>query len=574
MVRSGPLRASLASASTSTLALAQPGNSSPSTLHEKNATHSLGLHRAAGTGNVALVLYALENGQSPNSMLHGVAPLHVAACVGDLVATQLLIAFGADVQLSRARARAAGGPGVEGSTALHFAAANGHYAVVCTLLENGARPAPVDKDGQTPESLASANQHTQCVAVLRQYLDTYGPDGHVEPYSVRELGYTVQWGDAALAPISREGTPDLAVRTPVFSAPLVPHTRRGSPAVPLSVRTDVQDAPQRSSTVSPPLDARRRPSLPYFLEKAAHPASSLRALWPQSTSTAPAIHKVLHEDESPGLRVPRINSRASLSSLLKRATGSAYPRTPEERHTPPLRTDDSETSSRFSGVLSPTALLSLVQRRSQENLSVSSTDASEASPSLSASPVSDSTSSRSTGRTRSDLSRPAARPSEALRSLEGAAPGLLPPVTTRTYRVRSSSASGARLGRTWDERDAAPSAQTTRARASSEVQPVSLGGGEMPMLGTSLGRAEMPVLGASLGRTEARSSQSSTSLWPPPPSESASSRSSPSSGEVVQSILDQGTVLGATPDQGQHSSLAILLAQYGETLHRPPVDKT
>ncbi|WFD02878.1 hypothetical protein MOBT1_001565 [Malassezia obtusa] len=532
MVLGGPLRANFAS-SGSTLSLGAPASGAGSAEKGTPPAPSLGLHRAAGTGNVALVLYALENGQPPNDMLHGVAPLHVAACVGDVVATQLLIAFGADVNLPRARSRAGTTPGVEGSTALHFAAANGHYAVACVLLENGARPAPSDRDGQTPESLARANQHAACADLVRRCAETYGAQGHVEPDSVRELGYAAPWGDAILSPTSRESSPE-TVRAPRERVPLAPPAGAGrASAAPLSIRTDVYEAPQRSSTASPvPSDTRRRPSLPFFLEKAAHPASSLRALWPQGHA-APALPPPRDDGEElagGGLRVPRISSRTGLSSLLKRATGSGYPRTPEESHTPVLR--DEGDSSRFSGILSPTALLSLVQRRSQENLSrASSNDASEP-PSLSASPTSDSASARSTQRPRETaLLRPEASgsklrlrrtelpPHAGAASLRASALAL-PALPTRTRRLRSSSASGARPSQAWDEAPDAGRPHATRARASSEVQP------------------------------------------PPPPGARGDSD------EVVRHILDRGPVLGDAPDAQGHSSLAVLLAQYGASLQR------
>ena len=97
----------------------------------------LSLHRAVSTGNVALVLFALEHGQSANSVLHGITPLHVAACLGEVSIVQLLMAYGAEVNQPKTRARTAGGPGVEGSLPLHFAAANGHYEIVRLLLEHG-----------------------------------------------------------------------------------------------------------------------------------------------------------------------------------------------------------------------------------------------------------------------------------------------------------------------------------------------------------------------------------------------------------------------------------------------------
>ncbi|KAI3626398.1 hypothetical protein CBS9595_001759 [Malassezia furfur] len=549
MVRGGPLRASFASSSTTSLALSTPG-ASPHSSDKPVATPtpSLGLHRAAGTGNVALVLYALENGQAPNGLLNGVAPLHVAACVGDVVATQLLIAFGADVNQPRARSRSNPAPGVEGSTPLHFAAANGHYAVVCVLLENGARPSPTDRDGQTPESLARANHHTTCADLVRQCAMTHGAQGHIERDSVREAGYAVQWGDEVVAPVSRENSPEI-MRPPrertALAPPVLPSYWTKPVAVPLHIRTDVTETPQRSSTASPaPSEVRWRASLPLFLEKATHPASSLRALWPQGNA-APAIHHSRAADDADdhastsGLRVPRISSRTGLSNLLKRATGTAsYPRTPDDSVSAVAR-DDSDPS-RFSGILSPTALLSLVNRRSQENLSTASSAERSESPGPSASPASDTASARAAlrgrdaGASRSDAARLRSRRAEPLAL---AVPSGVPR-TTRTARLRSSSVSAAHPTQAWDgERTAAPRAPTTRARASSEVQP--------------------PAEGAA---------SSGALVWSAPVPAPGSARSTPPGGEVVRSILDQGTVLGAAHDAHGHSSLAALLAQYGASL--------
>lgn len=549
MVRGGPLRASFASSSTTSLALSTPAASPHGSDKPVAApTPSLGLHRAAGTGNVALVLYALENGQTPNGLLHGVAPLHVAACVGDVVSTQLLIAFGADVNQPRARSRSHQAPGVEGSTPLHFAAANGHYAVVCVLLENGARPAPTDRDGQTPESLARANHHTACADLVRQCALTHGTQGHIERDSVREAGYAVQWGDEIVAPVSRENSPEMtrpARERTSLAPPVLPGYWTKPVAVPLHIRTDVTDPPQRSSTASPASsEVRWRASLPLFLEKAAHPASSLRALWPQGNA-APAIHHSRTADDADdhastsGLRVPRISSRTGLSNLLKRATGTAaYPRTPDD--SAPAAARDESDSSRFSGILSPTALLSLVNRRSQDNLSTASSAEHSESPGPSASPGSDTASIRVVLRARdgsaprTDTTRLRTRRAEPLALT---APSSVSR-TTRTTRLRSSSVSAAHSSQAWDgERTAAPRAPTTRARASSEVQP--------PAKGT-----------ASAGAL----------VWSAPAP--GSTRSTPPGGEVVRSILDQGTVLGAAHDAHGHSSLAVLLAQYGASLER------
>jgi len=46
--------------------------------------------------------------------------------------------------------------GLAGSTPLHFAAANGHTNIICTLLLHGDHVDRVDEHGVTPEMLANA----------------------------------------------------------------------------------------------------------------------------------------------------------------------------------------------------------------------------------------------------------------------------------------------------------------------------------------------------------------------------------------------------------------------------------
>ncbi|KAL7337369.1 ankyrin repeat-containing domain protein, partial [Rhodotorula toruloides] len=95
---------------------------------------NLGLHGAAANGNTGLVQYALSHGQPVNSILSGVLPLHAAASSGNETVVRMLIEAGADVnspRLSRRFTREGSkergvSVGTQGSTPLHFAAANGH----------------------------------------------------------------------------------------------------------------------------------------------------------------------------------------------------------------------------------------------------------------------------------------------------------------------------------------------------------------------------------------------------------------------------------------------------------------
>ncbi|KII83319.1 hypothetical protein PLICRDRAFT_180577 [Plicaturopsis crispa FD-325 SS-3] len=138
----------------------------------------LGLHSAAATGNVGLVKYALSHGQPINSVLDGVLPLHAACSGGSEFVVKLLIENGADVNAPRLprrysndKNRDASAPivGTSGSTPLHFAAANGHIAVIQTLLLHGAHPDRPDKHGVTPEALARQNGWIEASNIIRDW---------------------------------------------------------------------------------------------------------------------------------------------------------------------------------------------------------------------------------------------------------------------------------------------------------------------------------------------------------------------------------------------------------------------
>jgi ankyrin repeat protein len=75
-----------------------------------------------------------------------------------LPAVELLLEKGAEVDLQGT---------YEGFTALMTAASEGLVDIVRVLLEHGADPSLVDKDGDTAASFAQQNGHAEVVALLQ-----------------------------------------------------------------------------------------------------------------------------------------------------------------------------------------------------------------------------------------------------------------------------------------------------------------------------------------------------------------------------------------------------------------------
>ncbi|CAJ0830249.1 7041_t:CDS:2 [Entrophospora sp. SA101] len=156
---------------------------SSSTLQKNNQVSTdaknLGLHSGAAAGNLGLVKFALDHGQSIDSALNGVLPIHAACINGNANVVQYLIERGANVNSPRHPRKLSGADktksssgysvGTTGSTALHFAAANGCTQTVELLLKNGAMVDVADKYGSTPLSVAMAKNHNDVVELLKTY---------------------------------------------------------------------------------------------------------------------------------------------------------------------------------------------------------------------------------------------------------------------------------------------------------------------------------------------------------------------------------------------------------------------
>lgn len=342
----------------------------------------LDLHSAAAGGNVGLVHYALTHGQPVNSVLHGVLPIHAACAGGSEPIVRMLIDRGADVNAPRLPRRYTFDPtwssptptsasaGVSGSTALHFAAANGHVKIVKILLACGAVHDKRDKQGNTPASLAEVNGHQEVVNLLVMWggliedeRERAMEEEHEENRRERELHPDAEGStrNKRLDSQTKSQNPRRAVSmsekkyTPSSSRRTLDRLNRKEPPSPLDLNTDTfyMDVdslpPSPSSATSHRINElrssqnSRRPSLPSIFEKASHPGTSIRnAFRRQANSEDPSgrIYRDTDDDAPASVSAGAGHlSRQSLTHLFRRGRDNSSPLS--ESPSPPLRTSNS-----------------------------------------------------------------------------------------------------------------------------------------------------------------------------------------------------------------------------------------
>lgn len=152
-------------------------NSSYSTIEKSDSIPVIGLHEAALTGNLEVVLQHIKVGSNLDikDPASGNSPLHTAAAFGKKEVAITLIDKGAEVNFINN----------EGSSPLLTASFFCHVEIVDHLLKNGADKNIKNKDGST--ALASVSGSWEEVKGLYEYFDkTFGPLGMKIDYEYLE----------------------------------------------------------------------------------------------------------------------------------------------------------------------------------------------------------------------------------------------------------------------------------------------------------------------------------------------------------------------------------------------------
>ena len=113
---------------------------------------------AAGSGNIKLVEFLLENGADPKRVLgpkNGFGPLHQAAKNQKADVVALLLGKGADPNSM----------GIDGQSPLHIAASKGSISIAKALLAAGADVAQENAEGFTPAELAASDELKKALSI-------------------------------------------------------------------------------------------------------------------------------------------------------------------------------------------------------------------------------------------------------------------------------------------------------------------------------------------------------------------------------------------------------------------------
>ena len=118
---------------------------------------------AASNGDCARLRNWLqrENCSVDSRTIDGTTALHAAATNGHVGAIRLLLDGNADVLAAD----------VQNRTALHYVADEGHGTCVKALLDAGADPEGQDCVGATPMSLAQQGRHVGCLRLMQMHME-------------------------------------------------------------------------------------------------------------------------------------------------------------------------------------------------------------------------------------------------------------------------------------------------------------------------------------------------------------------------------------------------------------------
>ena len=269
--------------------------------------------------------------------------------------------------------------GAQGSTPLHFAAANGHLSIVKILLVNGAHPDRPDKYGVTPEMVARENGWLDCADLLRRWAGER--EGDLPPpapidHDLEKYLFDTSVAASGLIPPSSVSRKLLTKR----SMDNTLHLSRGSgssqrlagiPPTPIEALQN----PEASDTLSglnftqhvemseaSDLDAPRRPSLPHIRMEPASPfhrRTSGHGRRPRSAGNG-AINQHSGDSSEP----KRLGTKRSLLGMFKKAHGDptySAPNLTEFRtisSTPQLQERVIASGATFSPLVVPDTLAS------------------------------------------------------------------------------------------------------------------------------------------------------------------------------------------------------------------------